>query len=504
MRVVALLATYDEERFVGGCIEHLAAHGVETYLIDNESTDCDGRDRRALPSGAGSSGSSRSRATARTRGSGSSPARRELAATLDADWFLHVDADEIRLPPRTGVTLADALAEVDREGYNAVNFLELTFVPTREHPDHDHPRYQETMRWYYPFLRERLPTGSTRGSGRTRPSISPRAAATVWTSRAYACTRSSFPMRHYLYLSVEHAIRKYVERVVRPRGGRGRAGTDGAPRSERRTSRSSPRPSSARYVSDDLLDASEPWTAASALRASTGRRAIVSDGRGLADRRRRLPSLRARASCGASSTRTRGSTAGPRSRSSATSTATSRTTRSRTSAIARTVAGSVPEDEALDVLGRAFVELHERAAAESGQAALGGQGPGERPVHGGVGAPAEATASSSSTWCGTLSTRSRPWRAASRSPSRHGLEDRVDLYRTLHGGGSRVRRTPPRSLRAGRLRGALRRRLPGRSTSSWLGSGKIADPGQLAFNEQPHQAGPRGSRDPLDGRRPRP
>ena len=42
-----------------------------------------------------------------------------------------------------------------REGYNAVDFLEFTFVPTREHPDHDHPRYQETMRGTTPFSRAR-------------------------------------------------------------------------------------------------------------------------------------------------------------------------------------------------------------------------------------------------------------------------------------------------------------------------------------------------------------
>ena len=39
MRVVALLATHNERRFVGGCLEHLHAHGIETYLIDNGSTD---------------------------------------------------------------------------------------------------------------------------------------------------------------------------------------------------------------------------------------------------------------------------------------------------------------------------------------------------------------------------------------------------------------------------------------------------------------------------------
>ena len=39
MRVVALLATYNEERFITACLGHLTGHGVEVYLIDNESTD---------------------------------------------------------------------------------------------------------------------------------------------------------------------------------------------------------------------------------------------------------------------------------------------------------------------------------------------------------------------------------------------------------------------------------------------------------------------------------
>ena len=39
MRIVALLAVHDEERFIGGCIEHLAGQGVEAYLLDNDSTD---------------------------------------------------------------------------------------------------------------------------------------------------------------------------------------------------------------------------------------------------------------------------------------------------------------------------------------------------------------------------------------------------------------------------------------------------------------------------------
>ena len=39
VRVVALLATYNEERFLDACVENLASQGVDVYVIDNESTD---------------------------------------------------------------------------------------------------------------------------------------------------------------------------------------------------------------------------------------------------------------------------------------------------------------------------------------------------------------------------------------------------------------------------------------------------------------------------------
>src|SRR5918999_5836953 len=39
VRVLALIAAWNEERFIAGCLEHLCAHGVEAYLCDNDSTD---------------------------------------------------------------------------------------------------------------------------------------------------------------------------------------------------------------------------------------------------------------------------------------------------------------------------------------------------------------------------------------------------------------------------------------------------------------------------------
>jgi len=254
MRVVALLATYNEERFVGGCIEHLQRHGVETYLIDNDSTDAtvEIAERFDL---AGLEAAPRDGVYAWRP---LLERKSALAQTLDADWLIHLDADEIRLPPRSGMTLAEAIAEVDALGYNAVNFQEFTFVPTVEAPNHDHPRFQETMRRYYPYFpgrRDRLNAWKNQdvpvelaASGGHRVSFP-----------GLNVFPESFPMRHYLYLSVGHAVSKYVERVYDPNEvesgwHRRRA----ALRAEDVTLLSQAELRETR--SDDDLDASEPWS----------------------------------------------------------------------------------------------------------------------------------------------------------------------------------------------------------------------------------------------------
>jgi hypothetical protein len=134
----------------------------------------------------------------------------QLAAELPADWFIHVDADEFRLPPGGG-TLVEALARVDAEGFNAVNFLEFTFVPVREFPDHDHPDFQTTMRWYYPFL----PTFPHRLNAWKRQAGPVDLAGSGGHHVRFPGLRMApdqFRMRHYLFLSVSHALEKWVQR----------------------------------------------------------------------------------------------------------------------------------------------------------------------------------------------------------------------------------------------------------------------------------------------------
>lgn len=257
MRIVAILASYNEERFIAGCLDHLFQQGVEVYLCDNESTD----QTVAIAESYLGRGLIGIETLPRAGVFSLWPQlerKEQLAATLEADWFMHVDADEIRLPPRSGRTFARAFAEVEAQGFNAVNFLEFTFIPTQEAPDHDHPSFQKTMRWYYPFL----PTFPHRlNAWKQQPSP----VELAWSGGhrvrfpGLRMHPESFRMRHYLFLSVPHAIRKYVDKSYDP--AELEAGWHGRRAKLKPEMITLPTQAELRtYLSDDQLDPSNPRT----------------------------------------------------------------------------------------------------------------------------------------------------------------------------------------------------------------------------------------------------
>ncbi len=204
-----MVQVYNEQRFIASCIEHLHGQGVEVYVIDNESTD----ETLVIAEGYMGRGVIGIETLARedTFALRVQCARQEeLAQTLDADWLIHHDADEIRVSPKQGQSLADAIAEYDAAGFNAINFLEFTFLPTRESPDHDHPDFQKTMRWYYPFL-PRFPHRLNAWKRQDAP-VELLVGGHVVSFPGLRMPPSSLYMRHYMYLSEQHAHEKFVGR----------------------------------------------------------------------------------------------------------------------------------------------------------------------------------------------------------------------------------------------------------------------------------------------------
>jgi hypothetical protein len=133
-RIIAIISTYNEADVIEPVLEHLASNGVNSYLIDNWSTD-DTVDRALRWRKRGLLGMERFP---------SSPPeeraewfkwgdilKRKLAVSreLKADWYLHHDADEIRESPWPGKSLYEGVRLVDRLGYNAIDFRLFNFRP---------------------------------------------------------------------------------------------------------------------------------------------------------------------------------------------------------------------------------------------------------------------------------------------------------------------------------------------------------------------------------------
>jgi glycosyltransferase involved in cell wall biosynthesis len=130
-RVVALMTAYNEGDIIAASLRHLFAQGVEVYLLDNWSSDSTfeiagqflGRGLIGLERFP-AAGASRSYDWRALLGR-----VEELSETIEADWFIHHDVDELRESPWPGVSLREGLYRVERDGFNCVDHTVINFRP---------------------------------------------------------------------------------------------------------------------------------------------------------------------------------------------------------------------------------------------------------------------------------------------------------------------------------------------------------------------------------------
>jgi hypothetical protein len=138
--VVAIIAAYNEADIIEHVVADLIDQGVSVYFLDDGSTDDTARIvERFVGRGVLRIESLRDEAN---EGNREGPRqfdwerilirKSELAGELDADWFIHHDADEFRESPWRGVRLADAIRHVDALGFNAIDFAGLDFWPVHD------------------------------------------------------------------------------------------------------------------------------------------------------------------------------------------------------------------------------------------------------------------------------------------------------------------------------------------------------------------------------------
>jgi hypothetical protein len=151
--VVALIAAYNEADIIEQVVRDLVQQDIQVHFIDDGSTDgtAEAVERFA---GRGVLAIERWTRDADDAFRWERILRRKeaLASELDADWFIHHDADEFRESPWPGVGLKDAIRRVDALGYNAIDFESLDFQPT-----HDTFRPGDDVRRAFQFYATRAP-----------------------------------------------------------------------------------------------------------------------------------------------------------------------------------------------------------------------------------------------------------------------------------------------------------------------------------------------------------
>jgi len=130
--VVAIMTAYNEEDIIVPSIKHLIDQGISVYLIDNWSTDSTAElAERYLGRGLLKIEKFPKEGPAPYYNWEELLARvGNLTKEIEADWFIHHDADEIRASPWSELNLRQGIYRVDRAGYNCIDHTVITFHPT--------------------------------------------------------------------------------------------------------------------------------------------------------------------------------------------------------------------------------------------------------------------------------------------------------------------------------------------------------------------------------------
>lgn len=210
MRIVAIFSLYNEERFIPYTLEHLRAQGVESYIVDNESTD---RTRSIVERyhGRGVIG------IETLPRQGVFELRKilrrveQLHQELGADWYLHHDADQFRYAPNPFGTLAEGIQAMDQQGYNAINFDVFDFMPTAVEEDFEEERFLQEMEYYYYFRpRPKHQLKCWKNFGQPIALLETGGHCVGFQGRSIAPI--AFIQRHYIAISRQQLIEKYCQR----------------------------------------------------------------------------------------------------------------------------------------------------------------------------------------------------------------------------------------------------------------------------------------------------
>jgi GT2 family glycosyltransferase len=211
-RIIAVIAAFNEGDIISQVLAHLLDNGIDVYLIDNHSTDDTVQQAERwlgkglmnielFPQSSEEAGKFEWAAILRRK--------EELARTLQADWFIHHDADEFRESPWPNITLKEAIRWVDKLGYNCIDFRVLNFPPID-----DEFRPADDPRTYFRFCEappeiDRVQRKAWKSTNRPVSLVASGGHDAQFQDRHVFPVR--FLLRHYPIRGQKHGLKKVLE-----------------------------------------------------------------------------------------------------------------------------------------------------------------------------------------------------------------------------------------------------------------------------------------------------
>ena len=205
---VAILCVRNEANHIRRAINDFVSQGIDVVIIDNGSTDhtlqiCSEFLGNGLLSIEHMPWKGEFDLTTQLE------IKNTIVRNLNHDWVIHADADEWLHTPVKGESLQEGIARIDKLGYNAINFEEFVFLPNRNESS-ELPDYNKKNLHYYFFSPEKKRLMRAWKTGHVFNNISTGGHKLSGIDLNLAA--ETFILRHYITLSLEHAVKKYENR----------------------------------------------------------------------------------------------------------------------------------------------------------------------------------------------------------------------------------------------------------------------------------------------------
>lgn len=208
MKCVAVITVRNEVNYLKVLLPYLISQGILFAVINNDSSDGSLELCKTFQ-GQGCVGIYHQDYNGHFELEKQLEIKQQVYQKIDADWLMHLDADEIPQALTPNIKLLDAITQTEKQGYNCINFEEFVFLPVNSQTQITGNYLKENLHYYY-FAPK--PIRLMRAWKKTNDVSNVSNGGHLLKGSAIKLCPNNFILRHYICLSQQHIFNKYLTR----------------------------------------------------------------------------------------------------------------------------------------------------------------------------------------------------------------------------------------------------------------------------------------------------